>query len=308
LRKALILVALLLALQPALVMAASAAPAAGGASLKSFIIVVGKDGFNGTGSLVVEVKQGDAVSLTFLYGDGSLSQNNPHVIAIEGYGLTTPKLTRTAPSATLQFVAGQVGDFVIHCTLPCLGMDNLQGGILRVDVVPGRSIKTSTYITHLEVHSPDILHVIADVQDQSGLPVAGVAVNFDVNTTLGLMQAGTNVTSSDGLADFEWKLPATMQSGVLAVFKGSGQYAPSNATEEFVPAVLATSLVPGTPFVSGQNTIIDTRLVGVIPWEGALMVTVVLLTVGCVWAVYAYALRQIVGIRQDPSLSKEVEG
>lgn len=299
---------LLLALQPALALAAPAAPATGTGTVKSFIIMVGRNGFNGTSSLVVEVNQGDAVNLTFVYGDTDLGQNNPHSIAIAAYGLATPKLGRASPSATIYFVAGQVGDFVIRCTLPCLGMDNLQNGILRVDAVEGKSVDTSTFITHLEVHSPDVLHVIADVQDQSGLPLAGVTVGFDVNTTFGMMEAGTNVTSAYGLAEFEWSLPSTMQPGVEAVFKGSGQYAPSNATEVFLPSVALTNLVTVTPFVSGQNAMIDTRLVGVVPWQSAVMVSVVLLTVGSVWVVYAYAASQIAGIKSDSlKIEREVE-
>jgi hypothetical protein len=309
LRRVLIIVALLLALQPALVLAAPTNPATGTDAVKSFVIVVGRNGFNGTSSLVVEVNQGDTVSLTFVYGDTDLARNNPHAIAIVGYGLSTPKLGRTSPNATIQFVAGQAGDFVIHCTLPCLGMDNLQNGILRVDAIKGKSVATSTFITHLEVHNANILHIVAGVQDQGGLPLAGVTVSFDVNTTFGMMEAGTNVTSVNGLAEFEWSLPSTLLPGVEALFKGSGQYAPSNATEEFLPSVPFTSLVAATPFVSGQNAMIDTRLVGVVPWQSAVMVSVVLLTVGSVWIVYAYAVRQIISIRSDHSrIGKEVEG
>jgi hypothetical protein len=296
------IIALLLLHPAAIIMAdSSSSNGASQTQTKAFVIVVSRSGFNGTASrFVIEVNQGDKVRLTFVYGDWDLSQDNPHVITIDGYNVVSPKLRRTTPNSTVEFVAGQSGDFRMHCSLPCLGMENLQEGLLRVNVGSGAGLtKTSTFITHVEVHPPNVLHIVANVVDENGLPVAGVTVGFDVNTTLGLMEVGTNITSADGVADYQYALPSTLERGIEVLFRGSGHYEPSNATEAFLPIVSPSSSAIVPPYVSGQNPMIDLRLVGVEPIPAAVIVSLVILVVGSVWMVYIYAIKQIVGIRAD---------
>jgi hypothetical protein len=312
----LILVALLLySAAPASVfnpgLAAPQAPAwaSGSTAVVTLVITVGRTGFNNTsGPFNVTVPQGTEVRITFVYADGDLSFDNPHEITIDGYAITTRPVSKANPTVTVDFVAGQQGNFKFYCSVPCLGMENLQGG--RLEVQPPNSpifTKTTLTVTHIEVHSPSTLHIVAKVADEQGRPVVGVLVDFYISTLFGMMNVGTNVTSADGAASLLYPLPSAPEAYVEAAFRGSGNYEPSNATDSFVPSQLAPAY-DSSPYVSGQSPTVDTRLVGTAPLAAIFMVGTVIIVVLSVWSVYLYVIRQVVGIKRSSAKAEKKGG
>lgn len=279
--------------------------------VKVFTLAVARTGFNGSsGGINLQVNQGDRIRINFVYGDGDLRQDNPHVVTIDGYNIETGEISKKNPIETVEFTAGQVGKFRLYCSIPCLGMENLQQGMLEVSPPKlGTFIRTSLSARHLEVHHPyidhslahtDLLHVIAYVMDETGSPVAGVLVDFLVSTRFGIVKVASNMTEADGSAHLLYPLAALREMKVTVSFWGSGGYMASNATELFTP-VVSVGEIPETPFLSGQNSLVDLRVVGIQPHVGATLMALIALVVGSVWLTYAYVLSQILKIKRVSS-------
>lgn len=105
----------------------------GSGSVKSFTIYVSYLGFNGTsGNLNLNVKQGDSVSIKFIWNDTGLGFDNAHQLEVQGYGVISAVIDQELPISVIQFTASKAGSFQINCIIPCLGMGNLQNGWLIV--------------------------------------------------------------------------------------------------------------------------------------------------------------------------------
>ncbi len=93
----------------------------------ALLIEVSRYGFNNTqGEFRLEVEEGQEVEITFVYGDGDLAQNNPHIIAIPDYGIETGPLDRDNPEVTVSFIAEETGEVVFMCIqTTCVGHHNL---------------------------------------------------------------------------------------------------------------------------------------------------------------------------------------
>lgn len=99
-------------------------------------IQVSSAGWNGSKDLVVSATVGQPVELVFVWADHA-EPDNTHIVAIPELGLSTPLLTRDAPTATLAFTPAQSGTFTIKCAEPCEGhKTNLQTGRLEVADAP----------------------------------------------------------------------------------------------------------------------------------------------------------------------------
>jgi rusticyanin len=105
----------------------------GSGSVKSFEIYVSYLGFNGTsGNLDLNVKQGDSVSIKFVWNDTTLGFDNAHQLEVQGYGVISAVIDQGLPASVIQFTASKAGSFQINCIIPCEGMANLQNGWLIV--------------------------------------------------------------------------------------------------------------------------------------------------------------------------------
>jgi hypothetical protein len=103
----------------------------------SFRVEVSRWGFNNTpGEFRLEVEEGQEVVITFVYGDDDLSQNNPHIITIPTYGISTATLDTENPEDTVSFTASRGGEVSFMCTLYCVGHANLRRGSIVIQ--PGR--------------------------------------------------------------------------------------------------------------------------------------------------------------------------
>jgi len=280
---------------------------------KSFTVTVSRYGFNGTNApLLLELRRGDVVHITFVYGDSDLPYDNPHVIFLEGYDLRTSIVSKTNPTATLDFIATQTGTFAFYCVIPCDGMLNLSSG--RV-VVAGQDdtgrLPTEIDVMVDEASSEGQATSFMATLTQGGQPVAGAQVDFYANTTLGPMKIGTGLTDQNGVARVGYTFLRSGEWDIVVEFVGSEKFGPSakRLTVNVGPGArepILVSIIPSLsgesistlPYVRGQNRMPDLRLVGVPLAQGVPFITMILLIVGSVWAAYGYVFAQIRAIKQ----------
>jgi len=272
----------------------------GNAELEVFTVLVSSQGFNGSSNTFnLAVSQGDQVEITFVYSDPGV--DTAHEIAIEGYDMHTAVISNSNPTSKLQFVAGQAGTFLIHCIIPCVGMENLQNAWLIVKQSAGLVIGTS-----LALQSPalngSLLNLVARVTDKAGNPITGLIVNFYVSTDFGMMKIGSNATDTNGVARFTYPLASIRDMTVEAYFPGSGIYQTGNATAALTPSN------PGAGFSlfggetnnppRGEGAFFDARLIGVPDQVAAVLATIVLIVILCVWSTFAYVVSLVLRIRR----------
>src|SRR5208282_4504452 len=260
--------------------------------VETFTMLVSSHGFNGSSNtLNLDVSQGDQVDITFVYSDPTV--NTAHQIAIEGYNIQTAILDKANPTSKIQFVAGQVGSFLIHCIIPCVGMEYLQNAWLVVQQITGVIIGTTLTLGNLNV-TGSLLNIIARVTDRAGNPISGLIVSFYVSTEFGMMNIGNNVTDTNGVARFTYPLASIRDMTVEAYFPGSGIYQSGNATAFLAPSNSGTVFVSiggeTNNFPGGEGSFFDTRLVGVSTEISELLATIVLVVILCVWSTYAYVV------------------
>ncbi len=115
---------------------------------KSFVIMIGTNGFDDNASIVVN--QGDTVKITFVLTPNQAadtSADNHHVIAIDGYNVQSADINPTHPNATVTFTADQLGTFSIYCDTPECPIHALMvSGTLEVDA-PASTTTSSTSTT-----------------------------------------------------------------------------------------------------------------------------------------------------------------
>lgn len=274
--------------------------------LKTFTVIVSSHGFNGSSNtLNLAVSQGDQVDITFVYSDPTV--NTAHEMAIEGYNIRTTIIDQANPITKIQFVAGQVGSFLIHCIIPCVGMENLQNAWLLVKQSTGALIGTTLTLRNglsLALNG-SLLNIIARVTDRAGNPITGLIVSFYVSTDFGPMKIGDNVTDTNGAAHFAYPLPSIRNMTVTAYFPGSGIYQSGNATASLIPSNSGTGFVsiggetnqpPG-----GEGAFFDPRLVGVPTDVGGVLAGLVLVVILCVWSTFAYVISLVLKIKRQNS-------
>ena len=287
---------------------------------KHFVVEVTARGFNGTeGPLVLNLTQGDAVHITFLYEDHHLAYDNPHVIFLSGYDLRTGIISKSNPVVTLEFVATKTGTFVFYCVIPCQGMMNLEEGLVTVaSSVTGTLPTALTAMVDGDAIQGQPAGLMATLT-QASQPVPGVHVSFYVNTTPGLMKVGNAMTDQNGVARVSYTFVKSGTVSVVVEFPGSEVLAASSGLVEFSvdprsEGEVMLSVIPGPsgssistpPYVRGQNRIPDIRFVGVPLTSSVPILTVILLIVGSVWGTYVYVFAQIRAImRGSPKLKEE---
>lgn len=285
-----------------------AAPAAASSpDPKTFTVVVSSVGFNGTSGLFnITVNQGDTVTLNFVYGDNSLSFDNPHRVFIHGVGLTTGTIDRTTPIQTLTFTIGQAGQFVFHCDLPCFGMENLQQGVLvvRPRCLNGSLIPTGFSPLLSQVRAQRALAIFTYLSDQNATPISGVLVNFHVSTDFGQMSIGQNSTYNNGMAELTYTPGPVATLDVTASFAGTCVFQASSVATTLQLPVPSTNPGGQSPYTSGQ-ALIDTRLVGVQVALAILVITLGVIVVASLWSTLGYVFVRTFRISKADGKSRE---
>jgi hypothetical protein len=153
---------------------------------RTITIIVSKDGFNRTADIFpINVTLGEVIVVRFVYGDTDLPYDNPHQMYLEGYGIETEIISRENPVTTIEFRADTVGKFRFYCAIGCLGMENLQGGVLNVYTQKERKH------TYLILQTPPLVvqgsnvSIRVTLMDESLQPVRNATVNLYVKDTFG---------------------------------------------------------------------------------------------------------------------------
>ena len=320
---ALALLAFALILPPNVFAHANTPPAGASEQIKSFAVIVNRYGFNGTDkTLSLNLVQGDAVHIMFVYGDEDLPYDNPHVIFLVGYDLGTTVISRSDPIAALDFIATKTGTFAFYCLVPCVGMENLEYGAAVVVPRPPGSLPTTLDVALDGVTVQGQSVNMAATLAQGSQPVSNARVDFYVSTTFGPMRVGRAITDEKGLARIGYRFTASGNLAVIAAFEGTESLAPSGKQlnvfveprpdEPIVVGILPDAMGenrPTLPYALGQNQIPDIRAVGVPLSQSLPVITLVLLIVGSVWATYAYVFAQIRAIKRgSPPEQERKEG
>ena len=213
----------------------AAAPAAARAQASSGVfrasIVVSERGFEPP---VLDVPEGQPVELTFVYGDGHLPDDNPHILRIEGLNIESGEISRSTPQTTVTFTASQSGEIKYVCSIRCVGHGRLRDG--KLNVVPASAINVVAQKVNLKLAatSPDAVGASARLRAElatiAGAPVEGVTVHFEQRTNLiapGWVHLGAAVTDKSGAAAIEF-LPFgdPGDQPVRAIFEGGTRYEP----------------------------------------------------------------------------------
>lgn len=275
-------------LTPALILAflvATVSPLSVHAYSHSITISVSKDGFNQTGSYMVEVEAGHQITITFNY-DEQLDQDNPHEIQIVGLGLDLPTVTvsREHPTASITFTPTETGILRILCVIPCIGMDQLLGGTIRV--VEPRTSGTQAFLSiELEPRGDGSNLARAVLQDARGKPIGDVPILFTLTTAVGgELELGAPITIDNGSAVIAIPAIPGRTLKVFAQFEGGGGFGFAETSAEISGPEESVEYVPSS--LSSPTP----------PLSLALILLVVL---GGVWATFGAVLYQVFRIQRS---------
>ncbi len=264
---------------------------------RDFTIYVGTTGFNSTytAGITLTVNEGDSVTIRFVYNDTALPNNNPHEILIQGYNLNSGTIDRITPERTVTFTANIPGQTTFKCVVSaCDGHNNLLAGVLDVQPYSGPRIPIVLSLSGQTSRGNITLYVRA--VDDLGSRTPGILIHFYRNSTWGFAEIGAEPTNSSGEALLAYAPPSPGEITFKAAFTGSGIYSPNSSPPLGVPFTESTDSEGGFPYVWGQNTLVDVRMVGVPAISGLVWIGMIFLIVGSVWATYLYVVRQLLGI------------
>ncbi len=272
---------------PALVLAflvATVSPLSVQAYSHTITISVSKDGFDQSGNYMIEVEAGHQITITFNY-DEHLDQDNPHEIQIVGRGLNLPTVTlsREHPTASITFTPTETGILRILCVIPCIGMDHLLGGAIRV-VEPHTSGALTFLSIELEPRGDGSNLARAVLQDARGKPIGDVPILFTLATAVGgELELGGPITIENGSAVIAIPAMPGKTLKVTAQFEGGGGFGFAQTSAEISASEESVVYVPSA--LSSPTP----------PLSLALILFVVL---GGVWAVFGTVLYQVFRIQR----------
>jgi len=247
-------------------------------------ILVSEEGFNQSGNYVVEVEAGHQITITFRY-DEHLDQDNPHEIQILGLGLDLPTVTvsREHPTASITIMPTETGTLRILCIIPCIGMDQLLGGTIRV-VQPHTSGAQTFLSIELEPRGDGSNLARAVLQDARGRPIGAVPIHFTLSTSVGgELELGAPITIDNGSAVIAIPTTPGQVLKVSAQFEGGGGLGFAETSAEISGPEESVQYVPNA--ISSPTP----------PLSLALILIVVL---GGVWAVFGSVLYQVFRIQR----------
>lgn len=266
-------------------LAASLRPPVAHAHGQMFTVSVGRNGFENNVDYTLDVEAGHEVTLTFTYADGDLADDNPHEIKIKGAGLElrTVTVSRDNPSATITFTPEKTGTLRILCIVPCIGMEALVGGKLKVVKPKATGAPVSLALDLSSRADGDVL-ARATLQTADGSPLVNVPVIFTLHTSLGGdLVLGSPTTMQDGSAVV--KIPATggEHLQVTALFEGGNGLAYAEA---------ANTITASGPPMQHQPGALSA------PTAPPALALALLIVLGGVWATYGFVGYQVLRIRR----------
>lgn len=260
-------------------------PALAHAHGQNITISVGREGFEHMANYAVEVEAGHEVTITFTYADEDLGGDNPHEIQILGPGVGLPAVivSRDNPTATITFTPTETGTLSILCVIPCIGMEKLVGGMIRV--VEPKATGASTSLA-IELTQRDDESVLARVvlTDARGNPISEAPVIFIMRTSVGgELEIGAPVTVEDGSAALMIPAVGGQKLEVSALFEGGNGLSFAQNSAEFT--------MPGVPVVNPVGALSS-------PTPPPVLALVLFLVLGGIWATYGVVAYQVFLIRK----------
>jgi hypothetical protein len=261
-------------------------PSVAHAHAQMFTVSVGRNGFENAVDYMLNVEAGHEVTLTFTYADGDLAEDNAHDIKIKGPGvddLPVVRVSRDNPTATITFIPEKTGTLRIVCIVPCIGMEQLVGGVIKV-VKPKATGAPVSLALDLTPREDGNVLARATLLDENGNPLADQPVIFTLRTSLGgdlVLGAPTTMDSGSAVV----KIPATGSERlrVTAAFEGGNGLAYGEASSEII--------APGPPMEHRPGALSA-------PTAPPTLALTLLVVLGGVWATYGYVVYQVVRIRR----------
>lgn len=140
--------------------------------------------------------------------------------------------------------------------------------------------------------------VTALLKEYNGYPVAGETIAFSRPTLFGALDLGTAKTGANGIASVT--MTDTPESGqIAAVFKGDKSWDASSTQVALEPRAAASSNnfnVSGVRLSVGDEPLLAPEGSLITPNPPIVPVLLFVGVVGCVWAMYAFVVSQVVGI------------
>ena len=255
------------------------------AHAQMFSIAVGQHGFENAVDYTLNVEAGHEVTITFTYADGDLADDNPHELKIKGPGLDglpTITISRDHPTATITFTPKKTGTLHIVCIVPCIGMERLTGGQIKV-LKPKATGAPVSLTLDLKPRDDGSVLARATVQDASGNPIANVPVIFTLHTSLGGdLTLGSPTSMEGGSAVIKISATGSEKLRITASFEGGNGFAYVEASGEIT--------APGLPMRHEPGPLSA-------PTAPPALALALLVVLGGVWATYGYVVYQIAHIR-----------
>lgn len=249
-------------------------------------IEVSRSGFNNDVLYTIDVEAGHEVTITFSYADDDMAKDNAHEIRIKGAGLDLPtvRVSKDNPVATITFTPTKTGTLRILCVVPCIGMENLVGGLIKVE--KPRATGAPVFLA-LDLTPRDDGSILAraTLTDKNQIPMVGQPVVFTLRTSVGgdlLLETPTTIENGSAVV----KIPASAGKlvSVTAEFEGGGGLAYAAASSEIE--------APGQPVEYHPGPLSS-------PTPSPTLALLFLLLLGAVWVAYAYVAYQVMRFRHS---------
>ncbi len=274
-----------LSLLLALAFASAAQPVVVQAHSQRVNITVGRNGFNNSVLYTIDIEAGHEVTITFIYGDDDMGEDNAHEIRIRGAGLELPavRVSKDNPIAKITFTPTRTGKLRILCVVPCIGMENLVGGLIKVEKprATGEVVLLALDLTPREDGS---ILARATLMDKDKFPLAGKPVAFMLRTSVGGdLLLGTPTTIENGSAVVKIPASAGKLVSITAEFEGGDGLAYAASSSEIEALGEPVEYHPGPLSL---------------PSPPLTLAFLFLFLLGGIWAAYAYVAYQVLRFRQ----------
>ncbi len=249
-------------------------------------IAVSRNGFNDSVLYMIDIEAGHEVTITFTYADDDMAEDNAHEVKITGAGLDLPtvRVSKDNPVATITFTPTKTGKLRIICILPCVGMENLVGGLLKVEK-PKATGKLVLLALDLTPREDGSILARVTLMDKNQAPLEGKPVIFSLRTSVGGdLVLATPTTMENGSAVVKIPASAGKVVSVKAEFEGGDGLAYAVASNEIEASGQPLEYRPG-PLSS--------------PAPPPSLALLFLILLGGIWITYGYVAYQATRFRHD---------
>lgn len=253
---------------------------------QAVLIAVSRNGFNDSVLYMTDIEAGHEVTITFTYADDDMAEDNAHEVRITGAGLdlATVRVSKDNPVATITFTPTRTGKLRIICVLPCIGMENLVGGLLKVEKpkAMGEPVSLALDLTPREDGS---ILARATLTDKNQDPLKGKPVIFSLRTSVGgdlILETPTTIENGSAVV----KIPASAGKtlNVTAEFEGGEGLAYAASSDEIE--------TPGQPTEYHPRSLSS-------PTPSPTLALLFLVLLGGIWVTYGYIAYQAIRFRYD---------